>query len=1246
MNARRLVLAALCAVGGVLALSGASAMAVVSHQYLSQLTGFGDPTALTVGPAGDLYVVDSGDRVVDRFSSAGVPVAFSAVEPYVEGSRLTGTPAGAFGEPVGVAVDNSTGEIYVSDRARNVVDVFSSSGEYLSQLTGTPPSAPVSGAFTYLEGLAFDQSTQELYVSDYKHGVVDLFSASGTYVSQLNTGFGGTSVAVNELSGDAYVAFGDNLGVVKIFDAPGSFVPPEWSGASTPRGFFHNLGYGGEVYVGLDHSSNRLYVVNEAGFEASERAVYELNASGSEEYLGKVNGTPAGPFSRPQAVSVDPSSGDLYVADASGVVDVFGPDIVLPEVTTGAASSLELRGATLSGTVDPDEAGEAKCGFELSTGTAVGKVVPCEPEGVVNGDSPVAVTAVVKGLQPDTTYHYRLQASNANGTNPGEASQDQEFTTPGPRIESQSASSVTSGSVTLDATIDPNRASTTYYFQYGTSAAYGSNLPVPPGLNLGSGEGGLSVSVHLQGLEAGTLYHYRVVAVGGLGGETVTEEGSDQAFTTQVVGNEFTLPDGREWEMVTPPDKQGAGLFGLGFEQGALIQVAEDGGAITYAVFAPFEVNPAGSYNPEVTQVFSSRSAPGVWDTQDIATPHNEGGADLPLGDESEYKLFSSDLSLGIVEPNGHTPLPPLPAGAEKTIYLRKANGEYEALVSAANVPAGVKFGGSGKSRSSIHFAGADPDFSEVFIDSEVGLTAGTTGGLYVWRSGQLRYVGAYGIAGARGAISTDGSRVVLNGAGGLYLHDMVNGSTVRVGGGGYLAANSEGSRVFFSEDGALEVFEVTSGAGEPLAGEVTDLTVDENAGENAGMQSVLGASEEDSNGSYVYFAANGVLGDGAGRGAEPANCGYLLNALCNLYVVHYDEGTKTWTTPHFIAALSDADDPSFGGGPSRSLAELTSRVSPDGRYLAFMSERSLTGYENRDANSGVPDEEVFLYDAGTGRLVCASCNPTGTRPVGLHEGNIFANLNLVDFAQIWQERWFAANIPGWTTTTLGVALTQSPYLSNSGRLFFNADDALVPADVNGVEDVYEYEPAGVGSCQGPGYGQSASVVYSESVGGCVGLISAGTSPEESAFIGASETGGDVFFLTLSQLSSRDQDTSFDIYDAHECTVSSPCAASAALVPSPCATGDSCKPAPTPQPSTFGEPASETFSGNGNVATSVSSPAATPRSVARALSLARALRECRKKPRKRRAACESLARRRYGAKGSRAGKSLSTGTRR
>jgi hypothetical protein len=206
----------------------------------------------------------------------------------------------------------------------------------------------------------------------------------------------------------------------------------------------------------------------------------------------------------------------------------------------------------------------------------------------------------------------------------------------------------------------------------------------------------------------------------------------------------------------------------------------------------------------------------------------------------------------------------------------------------------------------------------------------------------------------------------------------------------------------------------------------------------------------------------------------------------------------------------------------------------------------------------------------------------------------------------------------------------QYRYLSNSGRLFFDSPDALVPADVNGQEDVYEYEPAGIGGCQGPGHGQNAGVVFSEGESGCVGLISSGTSPEESAFMDASETGGDVFFLTKSRLSSQDYDTSYDVYDAHECTAASPCAPLVPLVPPPCTTGDACKAAPTPQPAIFGAPSSETFSGAGNIVPSVSTTVVKPKVLTRAQRLAAALKTCGKKPKKKRSGCERQARKRYG----------------
>jgi hypothetical protein len=199
----------------------------------------------------------------------------------------------------------------------------------------------------------------------------------------------------------------------------------------------------------------------------------------------------------------------------------------------------------------------------------------------------------------------------------------------------------------------------------------------------------------------------------------------------------------------------------------------------------------------------------------------------------------------------------------------------------------------------------------------------------------------------------------------------------------------------------------------------------------------------------------------------------------------------------------------------------------------------------------------------------------------------------------------------------------QSRYLSNNGRLFFDSSDALVPQDVNGTEDVYEYEPPGAGDCT------TSSETYSERSEGCVGLISSGTSPEDSAFLEASETGGDVFFVTTAKLAPRDVDDAYDVYDAHECASAAPCFAAPSAVTPPCVTEASCRPAPTPQPAIFGSPASATFSGAGNVVPSGSPPVVQPKSLTRAQKLTQALDACKRKGRKRRAVCERRARRRY-----------------
>lgn len=1339
-----LMLASLCALMCGLMLSGAPAQATVTHNYLSQL-----PEIPAKGPKGEAVplpgplkdpasmAVNSGELYVAEFRGA---VALG--EPDYRLERFNAS-TGAFVSQFptvpslidlfqGVAVDHATGDVYVGGEVagkngKGAVAVFSSAGSLLNVWDGsdTPSfeggnpeygtktfdcftcSAPTSIAVDNSASLS-DWAQGDVYVVVPDQRLVDVFQpeAGGgeKYVTQIKgispaepfTGFpGAIAIAPN---GDVLIAVagGGGGGVgshgVDIFKptvlGEYEFVR-ELTG--TPSGPFPNSTISS---IAVDGGSGDIYVTEP--LFASQAAVDEF--SGEGVYLGHLTGTPSGPFGPGEndflaGVAVDPESHHVYVGERqpeAAFIDVFGPNIVIPDVITGSFANLTPTRVHLKGTVNPDEAGKATCKFEWGTSTALGSTVPCAAT-VPNGNSPVEVEAELAGLQPDTTYYYRLQASNEQGVNPGEASQDQQFTTPGPGTREESAAEVGSTSVTLEARIDPDGVPTSYYFQYGTSSGYGTDVPAlsesaPHGLAIGSSPGYQQIGVHLQGLQAGTIYHYRVVVVSEPApGEYETFDGPDATVSTQALGGPSSLPDGRAWELVTPPNKHGAALvayaeFGNG--GGSLVQAAADGGALTYVASAPLVVDPAGTRVPEQEQIISNRLAPGDWGTQDIATPHSEGAAAFAIGHSAEYKLFSADLSLGLVEPVGHTPLPPLPASAEKTIYLRAANGEYKALVTSANVPPGTAFGGNGESGNAFTFVTATPDFSHVILESQVDLTstqkAEGQGGLYEWSGGHLELVsqlpGNTPVSKSnvgyrqgnvvRHALSDDGSRLVWGHEVALYLRDTTRQETIQIDAPApgapprsstpsrYMTANGEDSRVFFTssdrvtadstarpsgDEADLYEFEVTSGAGEPLAGKLTDLSVDSNVGGSADVQNVIGASED---GSYVYFLANGVLGDGVERGARAGDCERTrerATQTCNLYVEHYDQEAKAWSAPTFIATLSGEDGPSWGAA-NASLQAMTSRVSPNGRYLAFMSERSLTGYENHDANSGAPDEEVFLYDVSTGRLVCASCNPTGARPVG-------ALVTQEVREQNWRKRWLAASVPGWDAETSGTAVYQPRYLSNGGRLFFDSADALVPGDVNGKEDVYEYEPAGAGSCQAPTYGQSASDVFSEGADGCVALISSGASPEDSKFMDASETGGDVFFLTLSRLSPQDYDTAVDMYDAHECTPLSPCAPAPALAPPACTTGDACKPAPTPQPAIFGAPASATFSGAGNIVPQASPPGTeSQHSSAQARKLAQALRACGKKPKRRRAGCRAQAKRRYGAKSSRARRNPSAAT--
>lgn len=209
-------------------------------------------------------------------------------------------------------------------------------------------------------------------------------------------------------------------------------------------------------------------------------------------------------------------------------MDVFGPTRFLADVAPAACSNVQATSVTLNGTVNPEGLDAHTIQFEYGTSTAYGSIVQATPSDAGDGSSEVPVSANASNLLPDTLYHYRLDATNSNGTNHGP---DQTCTTllVPPVVDEQpaSASNITQFEATLNGTINPGNVPTAYHFLYGLTSAYGSIAPIPD-LYTPIDDADHAVSQDITGLTAGTTYHYALVASSA--GGTVT--GPDQTFTT------------------------------------------------------------------------------------------------------------------------------------------------------------------------------------------------------------------------------------------------------------------------------------------------------------------------------------------------------------------------------------------------------------------------------------------------------------------------------------------------------------------------------------------------------------------------------------------------------------------------------------------------------------------------------------------------------------------------------------------
>jgi hypothetical protein len=1271
----------------ILAIAGLLAMTPVASAATT-FAGAGEGSGEVDNPVGvavdqlfgTVYVADESNHRIDEFDSSGrflLAFGFGVLNGPEELQTCTvacregvqGPDAGQI-RPRSVAVDNSagasSGDIYVSDVFQHRVEKFSPSGELLlifggdvnkttgedvctkAQIesgdtcgTGTPGSGPGELSNPFGNPVSVD-SLGDVWVGDVDR--LEEFSSAGAFMSEAELAGAGEiqSLAVDP-SGDLFVKSALVAGVRK-FAPDGAPVPAYPVLDETGRPLTLTLDGWGDLFVGDGTNPYRFLE-----YEAASGLQTEVFGA------GEVLGAPGG-----GAVAFGDTAKVLYGVSSECCEDSAAQTFTLPPagpiVQSGGTHTSEVHktAATMEATIVPE--GKATT-FHIQyiseaqfkqDGETFGSGTLTTPESASIGEdfSEDRVSATVTGLEVETAYRFRVIATNSDGTATGETNA---FTTLPPlRIESSYALDVTATSAALGAQIDPLGETATYRFEYISQAAYredGESFSGPqpansipqPDRGIGAEEEGIEVIQRLQGLAPDTVYRYRVVALDSVAPDGIA--GPTRSFTTQGTGGSLVLSDGRDWELVSPPDKHGAGILPIfGLAPGT--EAAASGGAMAYLTTAPTEAEPAGNSN--FTQVLSARGSNG-WTSRDIAIPHNESTGLTTSVDE--YRTFSSDLSLGLVQPFGAFNPSLSEEASEQGPYLRSDNAHgdsgafcssacYRPLVTGApgfeNVRPGAEFGVNAiggvkcppEPLCGPQLLATTPDLAHVVLYSRAGLTStpGDEGGLYEWSGGRLQLVsilpggnpaaqgsspggGSSGVGSVitptvvRNAVSADGSRVYFTNGNVLYAREGIGtpqARTIAVPGGAFQTASADGSRVFVLAGGQLSEFSLESEASVPLA---------------TGVLGVIGASED---GSSVYFVADSALTAGQenaqGEKAEPGQP--------NLYLSR--DGSTA-----FIATLSAKDSPDWGDGQP-DLMLLTARVSPDGGWLAFMSQRSLTGYDNRDAVSGMPDQEVFLYrgpGGDEGVLACASCDPTGARPQGIEYRHleISNGAGLVGGGSgVWPEsEWLAANIPTWTSPYY-----QSRYLSDSGRLFFNSSDALVPQDTDGAEDVYQYEPSGVGDCS------AESVVFGRASNGCVSLISSGTSPEESAFLDAGESGADVFFLTAAKLSSQDPDSSLDVYDAHQCSTSAPCFAPPAPPPPACE-GDACQsPAAAPSDPT---PGSLTFHGPGNSSTAIAVRAsAKAKSLSRSRRLANALKACTRKPKKERTACRTRARKRYG----------------
>jgi hypothetical protein len=1134
---------------------------------------FTTPTSVAVdnsagASAGDVYVADTTDNLVQKFSGEGTLIESWGVKGQLDGEGATGGPFSAI---AGIVLDTA-GNLFVYDPRK--LDMF----EF--EQDGTAKPTVTVERETYNVGIAVD-GLGNLY-KVIGQGNVEQFGVTGEDSGSVDPSEGiaaDAGVAVDQSTNELYVA--------KQGLAIRHYTPSCAEGGPKPCTPGDSFGEGilsEAAGLAVDSSSKTVYAadVGHARIDAFAIGpdVTTEAATNVQPTSATVNGSV-----NPDSVEVSdchfdygtttsygqvapcvpsPGSGSTTVAvhaDLNGLTPgatyhfrleatsvtcaactSFGEDETLstpppPSITSPEVANLTATSAELKASVNPNGV-DTKYHFEWGTSASYTNSTPVEDAGEGTGAVPVSTT--ITGLEANKTYHWRLVAENLSGT---VSTTDQTFiydTTPVALPDNRAYEMVTPAQ------------------KNGSLVGDVFALFAPPPQVAASGSRVVAEVIQCFA-EAESCPADRISI------------GSPYAFTR--------TPGGWQATALAPSAKQLGAVSSAAFgaETGGALFAAPEPGATREAFYVRREDGSLGTVGPitapgggpggitkgpELTQIFMSADlATLTWETIHQGNqiwPFDEtntgsghptayeyvGAAHVqPLmvgvkGGQNSTELISecgTELARapGTLSSDGHTLYfvavgkttleCPSPEPRVGELFARIDNGEADAHTIAISQPQAL---------------GPAPDEHCKSTTCVENTEAGTKGEER-WRGASL-----YGA-------STDGQKAFFGSPQQLLdsASEDPNPADTAVGSSCRDTTGTNGCNLYESD--------LEEAAGRRLI----DVSAGDKSGEGPRVRGTLGIS---SDGSHVYFAAGGVLTSTPNeRGQLPQNGGD------NLYAYERDPANPSGHVT-FIATLQAADAGEWNNGSTQDA-----NVTPDGRYLVFRSHAQLTADDTSESGAA----QIFRYDAQTGQLLRISTGNEGFN----NNGNRAAPTPCTVVCS--EDAWLA---PGHAVEPLGEH-RRDPSMSDNGEyVFFQSPVALGPGALDDAkikseestgrpiyaQNVYEWH-AGHVHLISDGHDVSVDGGQAFTCGENANIASS------DCLLGSDASGANVFFSTADRLTTSDTDTELDYYDARICTESSPCIKPSAE-PAGCSE-DTCQGASSPQPAAP-LAASITFSGPGNTA--------------------------------------------------------------